>query len=418
MPRKSPNYAPSDSVIRQPDEGKLVPLIDAFISTYRAELHPSDDIDQYMRMVTTCPPLKTAVKVAILIALTFLGEYTHEEPAIASFVNAVFAGMRGSLKGSVADLLSCIYVGYAASEISMKSMADRWVLDGIDILPPNLWRFRGTLGQIDDLYYVGQIEIIEIPYDRVLHLVNNPEFSFGQPYGISDFRSARAAYEAWLLVMAEFLVACHRDATPLLVGYADQTAPAVPMFDTLGQPVLNPDATQKVVTPSQELAQSLGKVDNKTSLITSTRNKIDAIARSDGHQVLFDGLRYLHKLMYLSVFMPETALEVVGTSGDSNLAKSQQQLMLVNYKSLMERVKDLLIDRLLKPLIIYNFGVQTDYGMFDTPVQDEGDRLALAQILMDAVETGFFKRDDLSVINRVSSLLGLPHVEADPTMLR
>lgn len=397
------------AIVTQPEEGRLAPVIDAFIDNYLTELGPDDpDVTLYGVMVTTCPPIKAAVKTIILIALSYLGDYVHSDAVIEQWMRQNFERMNGSLRLSVVQLLSAIYMGYSASEIALRVQGIDWVLDSLLILPPERWHFRGRLGDIEDVFYRSGLGDIAIAYDRVLHLVHNPEFAFGNPYGVSDLKAARAAYQAWLVLVAELLVAGKRQATPLLVGYYDPTVPEVPLLDELGQPVYNPDGSQVMVSAAKQIADALSQVENKTALVTSLRHKVDAIARSEGYQIYFEGLRYLHKLMYLALCFPETALEVnAGSGGDSNLAKQQLGLLRGNYVSLMDQVKDQLIDQLVRPLIILNFGVQDNYGQFETPQGGDEDRLALVESLLNTAASGVLSPNDERLVKRIEQALGL-----------
>jgi hypothetical protein len=407
-PKKRKSKEALPLIVSQPEEGKIAPAIDQFVGDFLSEYGADDlDVGDYHRMALTCPPLKAALKTITLISLSYLGDYVHEDARIQKWGRLALSRMNGSLRLSVAQMLSAIYMGYSCTEIALRVEGTQWTLDSLMLLPPERWRFRGLLGDIQDLVYTATDELY-IPYERVLHVVHNAEFAMGNPYGVSDLKAARAAYQAWLIVVAEMLVAGKRNATPLLVGYVDPTTPDMPVLGSNGEPVLGADGKPKLISAAKQLADALSGVDNKTALTTSLRNKVEAIGRAEGYQIYFEALRYLHKLMYLALCFPETALEVnAGSGGDSNLAKQQLALMRTNYESLMSQIKDQLIDQLMRPLIYLNFGVQESYGFFDTPQQHEEDRVLLVESLLSSANSGIIAPSDERLRRRLEQSLGL-----------
>lgn len=401
----------------QPVEGKLTPVINEFINNYLTEIGPDDPnaIADYKEMVTTCPPIKAAVKTINLLGVGCVGEYQHDDPELAEWVNKNFDGMRGSLNLSLAQSMSAIFLGWSCSEIALKVEGDQWLLDSLLIMDPEYYNFRGTVGEIDDiLYHSAYGRDIPVPYDRVLHIVNNPEFAFNSPFGVSDLRAAAAAWKAWKIVVAELMVGTKRKATGLLHGQYDPEAPNVTLLDSDGNPMYGDDGEPVTIHPADELAQALSQADSSTHLVTSTRSQISNIASSEGFNVFFDALRYLHKLMFLALLFPETALEVVGVgegSGDSNLNKGQMGLLGQSVSNLMHQITDQVIEKVVRPLIVWNFGEQENYGHFAEPPVEADNKIEWFNALVSAMTQGFFLPDNLDVVNKALELAGLPPVE-------
>ena len=139
---------------------------------------------------------------------------------------------------------------------------------------------------------------------------------------------------------------------------------------------------------------------------------VEQLAVESGIGDMIEALRYLHKLMFLSYLMPETAIEVVGTgTGDSNLAKSQLGLLGQSVQSMVDQINEQIIEKVIRPLIFWNHGEQDEYGEFPNPQTEEVDKLAWFQAILSGFTQGFFGFDDLEATNFARELAGLPPLE-------
>ncbi|HEY9824922.1 MAG TPA: hypothetical protein V6D19_05705 [Stenomitos sp.] len=397
-------------------EGTLTPRIEEFVYSILTELSPDkitqEEIDELLR----CPVVKAPITAITLIGLSYFGDYTHKDEKIQTFIRGCFEKMKGSLRTTFAQMMSAIYIGNACAEWGVVPDKKNWILDKILVLQPGRYTFMGTMGEIDQVRYYSNRQI-DIPYSQILHIVNNPHLAFNDPGGISDLSTAIAAVKAWKILMAEMVIAGQRKATPLTVGYYDPDAPATPLYNADGTPQVDEFGEQLTELPQEQLAGQLQGLENRTVLVTSAKNKVEPVANNADPDFFVEALRICHKLILMSFLFPETGLEAIGSggSGDSNLNKGHMALLRLNVEQLADRIKEEMLEKLVRPLIQWNFGDQEDWGSFANQPQKEEDRLALFDALVGAVVQQVFSVDDLNVINKLYELAGLPTVEKLPT---
>jgi hypothetical protein len=394
----------------------LTPAIEALVHELVTELAPRKITDVEISELLRCPIVKAPITCLTLIGLSFFGEYTHPDEKIQAFIRKNFEQMKGSLNTAIAQLFSATYIGHSVAEWGIVPSKKQWNLDKIQILKPGRYSFLGTKGNIDAVRYYS-VKNIDIPYEQCLHVINNPHLAFDDPGGVSDLESAIAAVKAWKLMLSEMVIAGSRQATPLTAAYYDPDSPSIPLFNENGNPRLNLDGEQATQSPQAQMVEQMTNLENQTVAVTSIKNKIEAIATNADINFFTEGLRILHKLILMSFLFPETGFEVVGGgTGDSNLNKGHMALLRLNVEQLANQIKEVLLERLVRPLIEWNFGGQEEaiasWGEFPVPHQEEEQRVALFNALVSAVSQQVFSVDDLAVINKLYELAGLPQVEA------
>jgi hypothetical protein len=395
--------------------GVLTPAIEALVFDLVTELAPRKITDVEIADLLRCPVVKTPITCITLLGLSYFGEYAHPDEKIQSFIRKNFEQMKGSLNTAIAQLFSASYIGHSVAEWGIAPQKKEWILDKIQILKPGRYSFLGTKGNIDAVRYYS-VKNIDIPYEQCLHVIANPHLAFDDPSGVSDLESAVAAVKAWKLLLSEMVIAGSRQATPLTAAYYDPDSPSIPLFDENGNPKLNLEGEQATQSPQAQMVEQMTNLENQTVAVTSIKNKIEAIATNADINFFTEGLRILHKLILMSFLFPETGFEVVGGgTGDSNLNKGHMALLRLNVEQLANQIKEVLLERLVRPLIEWNFGGQLDWGEFPVPHQEEEQRVALFSALVSAVSQQVFSVDDLAVINKLYELAGLPQVDELPT---
>jgi hypothetical protein len=411
--RTSPSMAKS----KKPDySGALTPAIEALVNEILTDIEPKrldwEDIQQLLK----CPPVKACVTTITLIGLSYLGEYSHKNQKIQDFINQSFEQMKGSLAIAFSQLFSAVYVGHAVAEWAPRDNGKTWAIDSINTLKPGTFTFLGTRGQIDAVRYHGSKQI-DIPYSQILHIIHNHHLAFSDPGGISDLESAQAAVKAWKIILSEMIIAGSRQATPQTVGYYDPDQAGTPQVDENGNPKLDVLGEQVIKTPQREMVEALSDWDNQSVAVTSIKNRIEAIAATANASFFTETLRILHKLIFLSFLMPESAIEIVGSgTGDSNLNAGQMALLNRAVQELVNQIKEVLLEKMIRPLIEWNFGTSQDsWGEFVLSEQEEESRIELFNALVSALSQQIFSIDDLNVINKLYELARLPKVDKLPT---
>jgi hypothetical protein len=404
--------------------GTLTPAIEALVFEFVTELGSSKDYspEEYLSYLD-CPVVKAPIAVITLLGLSYFGDYVHPDEKIQAFIRSNFEGMKGSIRTTVAQLMSAIYMGNAVAEWGVIPKGKQWVLDRIKVLTPGRWHFRGSKGEIEAIRYTSQ-QIIDVPYAQVLHIVNNPHLAFDDPRGVSDMDAAIPGIKAWRILMAETIVAGQRKATPLTAGFYDPDSPNTLLYEADGTPRINPaTGDQLTQSPGEEMSEQLSNLENKSVLVTSLRNRIDAIANNADVNFFTEALRVCHKIIFLSFLFPETGLEVVGSggSGDSNLNKGHMALLRLNIQQIVGQIKEEMLEKMVRPLIVWNFGEQDRWGDFIPQPGQEEMRVEIGNLLISALANQIFSIDELKYINKLEELMGisistdLPKPEAGQT---
>ena len=406
----------------QPIAGKLsaaiTELVDDLVRDIgRDDIHP---IHEYLEMLTTSPLIGATVEVVVLLGLGFWGDYTHPDPTIKDFIQQNFEQMHGSLTLSLSELLSVKPLGYAASEWSIENKPSGWMLDDIQILHPKFYTFEGTRSGIVGVKYRTSGDEIQIPYDRLVHVVNQRHVSFRRPTGVADCKRAIAAWKAWKIIINEMLVAGQRQAVPIIVGYSE--AGQVPLCGADGRsPLLDADGNPITLPATKAMLDQLENIENRAIVSTDIKNRIEALhQQTDGH-FFFQALKMLQQMQLLAFLVPESVLAVSGT-GDSHLNKGHRTTLDSAIRTTVSQIAEEVLEKVVRPLIAWNFGEKAtaDLGKFQEPETENDDRVALLDALANAVEkpngTGFMPAD-LETINRGRELAGIPATATLPARM-
>ena len=83
-------------------------------------------------------------------------------------------------------------------------------------------------------------------------------------------------------------------------------------------------------------------------------------------------------------------------------------------KSVIFQIRDQMIEKVVKPLLIWNFGITHDFGSFedDNQLDPESASIRVGNII-NAVSANVLKPTDLQVQNTVRNLLGIPTISKE-----
>jgi hypothetical protein len=399
-----------------PSPGAIAPAVSRLVNALTTEISNQNlgFVDRYLLMLQTHPVAGLGFEVRVLWGLSKLGPYTHERTRVQKWMRANFEQMRGSLLWSVAEMFLAQTIGYCFSEFSTRQEGTEFRLDTLLSLDPRYYRFAGSSGQITHLEYQHPTKArVQIPYEKGVHLVNQPYLTLGRdPYGVAQCQRIVAAWEAWKILVAEMVVCGQRQATPIIVAKVP-TSEYIVLVDQFGQPQRDPTTGEEMRIPlTDQITQQLEGLDNRSVLVTDIRNEISALQQMTGASAgnfFFEGLRYLERIMLLGEGVPETVLStgITGT-GDSGLNQGHMALMDLTIGATMQQIKEGLLERVCRPLIEWKFGSQESYGSFDLPDAAQEDTIALLSAIQSITEGKLLSNEDLDVVNRARLLAGLP----------
>ena len=400
--------------------GKLAPVVERFVFDIVQEFSNLDDegVDLYLEAVKTCPVLGSIIDVKNLIALQVLGEYTHPDPDIEDFIRGNFRNIDGSFQWSFAEMFFAEAMGFSFLEIEWGKKDGLWQLFSLRGVDPRYYQFLGSQGRTVGIRYQSQKGQIDIPIEKGIHIVNKRYLTFGDPYGVATLKQAIAAWRAWKILMGQMLVAGQRQATGVIVGYAP-SGDQVYKYDENGDIVTDSNGDPVTQPAPFALNEQLQGLENGSVISTDLQNRIELLNQQTDGQFFLQAIDLCERLMMLAFAFPNTLISTgnnsgrSGTagSGDSNLNSGHRALIEITIKSMVGQISEEILEKIVRPLIFWNFGEQENYGEFKPKEVDSGDKLGLIQSLINAVQTGFFSAADEDVINKGRELMGLPKIE-------
>ena len=403
-------------------QGRLAATVEQFAKATLQEASRKAtgiDLDGQIQMLRTSPIVGAAYESVVLMALAeFKTEetagrqqivYSHPSGEISDWVSGQFSEMQGTLALSISEMLSAIALGDSFAEISVLNNGGEWGLESISIVDPRRWTFEGRLGQYENIKYRSAAGTeIKIPYAKGIHIRNHPHLRLGDTYSPSNAQRAYPAYQAWLIILSESVIAGERQATPLLAGYAP-SEDRVPLLDANGEHVKDSDGQLVFITAPEAMQGALENIENQSVIATDIKNKIEVLGQTVTPQFFDFLLKYLERMQLQSFLVPETAFAVGdGGLGNAGLADAHMGLLQKSVHQIVNQIKGALIESVVRPLITWNFGEQDEgYGAFPSPEKSEID-VNIAQVIANGISQGVFSSQDLEVINRMRETLGVP----------
>jgi hypothetical protein len=385
----------------------LSPAVQALVSTWIGVIRQSDQnpVDKYAEMLKESPVASAANDLRTLLGVSMMGKYQHFDENIQEFVLTSINRMDGSWSNVIAEILTFVPFGRSFSEVSYAIKKRKAYLDKIRTIDPRYYWFEGYSGNIKQVHYLKNTDIY-IPYENGIHLINQPYLALGgDPYGVA---TCRKAYPFWQLtkIINACLAIISETQGKMLVGKTDTANNSAVM--------INPDTgSPKLYNQGYVMSKNLAESRTNAFAVIDIADEIFAVANETNGDFWINILSYLESMIMLSWLVPKTVTGMgMSGSGDSNLNSGHRNILELVIKSQMELVGDTLIEKVIRPMIEFNFGEQKDYGIFPVKTQDNEDAIALLSVVNNCVTSGTFSGEDLAVVNRMRELAGIVPLES------
>jgi len=394
----------------------LSPAVQALVSTWIGVIRQSDQnpVDKYAEMLKESPVASAANDLRTLLGVSMMGKYQHFDENIQEFVLTSINRMDGSWSNVIAEILTFVPFGRSFSEVSYAIKKRKAYLDKIRTIDPRYYWFEGYSGNIKQVHYLKNTDIY-IPYENGIHLINQPYLALGgDPYGIA---TCRKAYPVWQLtkIINACLAIISETQGKMLVGKTDTANNSAVMINPdTGSPYLDPVTGEpKLYNQGYVMSKNLAESWTNAFAVIDIADEIFAVANETNGDFWINILSYLESMIMLSWLVPKTVTGMgMSGSGDSNLNSGHRNILELVIKSQMELVGDTLIEKVIRPMIEFNFGEQKDYGIFPVKTQDNEDAIALLSVVNNCVTSGTFSGEDLAVVNRMRELAGIVPLES------
>jgi len=339
-------------------------------------------VNDYAAMLKQ-PWIAAAAKVRILLMLSYLQEYSHDDPKIQQDILKQIEDLPGSFKTHQSKIASSIYYGFSITEKWHEVRGRKAVLAGLNWVDPRFIKFKLR----DDLSLETRFKKgeLDIELTDFLHIKNEECFNLGNnPAGVATLERAIPFWEQYRLVMLSMAIAAQRQATPLLVGKSNAGT----------------DEAAKIMLEKLEEARNSGV------MVIDALDEILAIAQQTDGAFFVSVLRLLRQGILMSFLIPETILgQGESGSGDSNLNSGHTEILRMASRTDAGIFGEELVEQLIRPIIQFNYGDIGDWGKFPLRIDEPRDPNGLIAALQKTVENSIL--DAETVGSRIAELAGI-----------
>lgn len=368
---------------------------------------------EYERMLDTDETIATGIQFLTLSILLKLGEYTHSNPKIAAFVQKNFESMQGNLHTACEEILSGLWAGYSGSELVWKADGSRIMLDEVVTYHPRtvLMKVDRETGKYQGIkqwrWFAG--EPVDIPVEKTVLFTYNRKF--GNYYGKSILKPIR---KNWLLkdpILKMWGRALDRFGTPLIAALVpDET-------------IDDPDSPGNSITQVEWALRLLENIQSGTGLAFNAGNKdgtgetkISSLTNGgSGIGEAFDkAVVYLNKMMMRGLLVPALMADDGSGKGSFALGQAHFAVFDMTTSAIFNTLREVLLEQVVRRIIDYNFGKQTDYGNFTEKKLAQEDRNLLSQCFLNLTNAGYLNPQNQEDMNAVMDAMELPQKEVQP----
>lgn len=410
---KVKTYTPS---IMSPRAGQLASEITRVTQDFLIEVHNTDvQLYEYIKMARKDPEVRACIELKCLRATLMLGKYRHPNVFIQNWVQENFDNLQGSLFSKAGRLAAAMPLGFSAGEIVFDKSQGFWRLKTINILDQTRVSFEGEKGFLENLVYQERDgQKLAIPYKKVIHVVNGYSANIGEfdyIYGDPESGTAYQYYLAKKAILTEMMIAGKQNASGIWLGKT-QSEHSVQVTDSNGKALYNSDGSPRLEPAGLALYKQLLNIENNSVIVTDNDNSVSPLTvdTKEGFWqvvlgILNDGIRKSYSVPKLIFEGGESSF------GQNTIGKQHKLIMDSQIESIVIQIRDQLIEKVVKPLLIWNFGITDNFGTFTVdPVHDpEAVNLKLNNIFA-AATAGFISPTDLTVRNIVREQLDIPKV--------
>jgi len=323
-------------------------------------------VGEFYLMSEFDPTVGEALDVIDGMILSHIGDYEHEDPDIAEFVNAELAPI---LRETIRQLLSALWAGFAVAEIVWRVDGATWGVDRVELLHPLTFfpPAGGGFGagkkegialdpktkKVTEVTQWGGADGREektLAADKVIYWPRSRQLR-EQTYGRSLLNRARRAWYAKCLLENYWNTFGEKSALPTVLFITPQG-----------------EITKADGTP-QSLAEALVEAYNEAKPGSAvgipgdpqTDTKTERLG-VEGDGSAFEAIvGYWDTQLYKALLTPRMMLEEP-EHGSRAQASTMMEAFLLLLQGTCEEVGEVIVGQLVTRLIDYNFGEQADYG--------------------------------------------------------
>lgn len=415
------NYKePYESSILVPTNERFSSTIGLLTSKYITQLYSPkrQNLDEWIKMVEKDPVASKCVALKALRAQLSIGDYTHKNRSYQDFIRNNLSNIQsGSFRNIVAELASAMPFGASFAEVVFSNQTpgfrNQWRLKGIYPLDLRRVSVKGRYGEVKWIVYRDENNCLKtFDYKKCIHIKNTSTIPFDQNtiWGVADCEQALSYYKLKQLVLTELAIAAKNNATGILWGQTSGTQ-KTQILDSEDKPILDAYGKPKQVSKQKALYMQLKDLSNNDLLVTDGETNIRLLQLQTGENFWNYALNLIEENMMLAFGVPRQIFKEGsgGGLGNVGLSMNHKAVLDATIESIVTSIRDELIKRVVKPLLIFNFGEKEDFGEFTFTAQEDPSTInSKISTILSAIASGVFSPDDLGIQETLRKLLGLP----------
>lgn len=382
------------------------------------------------RMIKTDDTINSAVQFKIMMIMSKIGEYEHEDKNIQAFVQAFLndfkeptwqAAMESMLsyhgyKFSVTEIVYEIDDELRKKPIKLSTYHPSTIAFEVDrvgeITPDGILQYTQQRGlslnvnarfqsirhgfrvvnpfttPVDRLFpyrvpVIDQLGLVRIPKSKVIHLVGQQWHGFGNPYGNSGVRTAHLLWQLKVFMLKQMGILAKRKGSPKIHGNAPAGMQKVE--------VTKPDGSKAEVSTQEALRLMLQDIVNTDSIVTGPETdgwKLTVLDDSIDPTAFSSVINELNTWMFRCFLLPSLVM-TDGSAGSRALGDKHFEIVDRIAEADAEKFTENIINQMIERVILENFGPQIDYGKFGRRPQTTEERLRLASMFGQLANDGW-----------------------------
>lgn len=337
---------------------------------------------------------------------------------VQKFIRKNFDLMESNIPTFIGAMSSADLLGFSAAEVRFKKCLKKIMLKGFHVLNPTKTKAIASYGRVSKLKYNDSGHEKYIPMWKLIHVTNGTPTAFGnkQVFGVPKVTQAYALIRLKQLIWANMAITSRRLATGIILAKTDSNKSTLLLDPKTGKPRIDP-ATQKEieVKSSFQLMQQLKTVENFGVLVTDINNEVGTLNINGGEQFWNLAINLIDQQIMRCFQVPDTAFSAPTNPFGNGLISSNQLSMLdASIMTFVLRLKDQMLEKVVRPLIYLNFGRNSVETLGDWEVYDEVNEQKNQQLLgslIQAMGMGIFSNQDYEAMNKIREIVGLPKVD-------
>jgi hypothetical protein len=400
-----------------PQAGQITSTLNRVTQSFLQEIGNTDKkVVDYIKMARKDPLVRACIELKCLRAAIMLGKYSHHDSQIEKWVQENLDSMHGSLTHKVGRLASAMAMGFAAAEIVFTDeIRGQWRLKTLNILDQTKISFEGKNGEVVYLRYREPTGLDKrVPYGKIIHVVNGFSTNIGENdmvYGDAESCTAYQYFKAKQAILTEMMISAKNSASGMWLGQADSNE-TVQIVDANGQPKYNGDGTPVTQSAVHALQQQLLNVENNSVIVTDLKNRVQPLVPDGKEATWANYIQILDNGIMRAYGVPEGIFkEGSGSVTQNTLGRTHKTILDSQIESIVSQIRDEMIEKVIKPLLIWNFGITDDFGSFKIDeVQDQESVSLRVQNIISAVSAQILPAQNIHIQNALYDSLGLPTI--------